>query len=543
MTPVEQMEQVRRRYLTLWRSRSMIRCLAKLLPLRSFEGGAKSGNVTCKLHVGDAEITVVRSRPKGVKFFLAGLEQQWTQEEWEKKLKLSYAQFMVSMYCVQGGSGRFLGLNDSDKKTFLLELMDLDEFAEAKRQAEAFIKALSADVDAISLKLEGATSKVDAYSESLVDEVIIAADIAKQEALIADSNKIIAEHQLVVKPDFAKYIKLEQDLIVKQTEFTEIRTRRSMLHEQYRKLSAKMKPFAGSSSCYACGSALNVSDAKAAHEHETSTVAVELASLKKQIDDCDEHLAKENSILDVQRKLKDRKANESAEYEAAVKAIREQQAFVQAASTRKENLALKLQNNAELLNKIQALKSVSEKLVISLANNKRNIELYKTVAAMYAPTGAQAYVLDSLVESFNETVINYVNLVWPNASYKLNSYRENAKGDVTAKFSETLTMDAKEVSVGSLSGGELKALSLCADFAILDILEQNFGMSLNPIILDEPFDGLDSVGRELVIELLEKLALSRQIFVVDHASEAKAMFSKIIKVEKKNGTSEVSIDL
>jgi DNA repair exonuclease SbcCD ATPase subunit len=64
-------------------------------------------------------------------------------------------------------------------------------------------------------------------------------------------------------------------------------------------------------------------------------------------------------------------------------------------------------------------------------------------------------------------------------------------------------------------------------------------MSLNPIILDEPFDGLCSVGQEIVIELLEQLAKSRQIFVVSHASEAKTLFSKVIRVELRNDISQI----
>jgi DNA repair exonuclease SbcCD ATPase subunit len=136
-------------------------------------------------------------------------------------------------------------------------------------------------------------------------------------------------------------------------------------------------------------------------------------------------------------------------------------------------------------------------------------------------------------------VSKYIELLWPIASYTLLSYKESGKGDVSAKFSEKLTMGGQEISVGSLSGGEMKALSLCVDFAILDVLESQFGINLNPIILDEPYDGLDSIGRELVTDLLSTLSSNRQIIVIDHASEIKTMFSSTIRVEKRNGVSSV----
>jgi DNA repair exonuclease SbcCD ATPase subunit len=169
------------------------------------------------------------------------------------------------------------------------------------------------------------------------------------------------------------------------------------------------------------------------------------------------------------------------------------------------------------------------------------MEIYKTLAAVYSPTGAQAYVLDSIVDSFNEVIQKYVDIMSPNMTYTLNSFKENAKGDVVAKFSETLTKSGEVVSVGSLSGGEEKGLSLCVDFALLEVLETQFGMTLNPIILDEPFDGLDAAGREVVVDLLETLARNRQIFVIDHASESKAMFLKSVKVELRNKVSSIVI--
>ena len=82
-------------------------------------------------------------------------------------------------------------------------------------------------------------------------------------------------------------------------------------------------------------------------------------------------------------------------------------------------------------------------------------------------------------------------------------------------------------------------MSIAMDCAATDVLSSMFGIEINPMTLDEPFEGLDVVGREDVIHLLEKISERRQIIVIDHASEAKAMFSNIIRVELKNGISKV----
>jgi DNA repair exonuclease SbcCD ATPase subunit len=165
--------------------------------------------------------------------------------------------------------------------------------------------------------------------------------------------------------------------------------------------------------------------------------------------------------------------------------------------------------------------------------------VYEAVSSALSPTGAPAYVVDSVIDMFNEKVAQHVSLIWPNASYLLQSYKENKSGDIKAKLSDRLTIQGTETSIGSLSGGELKCLSLAVDFAVIDIVETTFGISINPIILDEPFTGLDSLNRERVMELLETLSLNRQIWIVDHAIETRSSFSTVIRVEKKDGISNI----
>ena len=102
-------------------------------------------------------------------------------------------------------------------------------------------------------------------------------------------------------------------------------------------------------------------------------------------------------------------------------------------------------------------------------------------------------------------------------------------------------INGKDISIGSLSGGELRALSLAIDFAMINILNSKFSIDLNPIVLDEPFNGLDTMGKEMIIELLEKLAVDKEILIIDHSSETKSMFDKTIRVEKRNGISKIII--
>jgi DNA repair exonuclease SbcCD ATPase subunit len=505
--------------------------------------GSKSGYVEARVACGGDEYTIRRSRPKGVSFSKGKEVLTITQEGLEQILRLNYSQFVISMYAAQGVTTRFLSINDSEKKQFLLQLLNLEEFSSCKLIADRKVKNLEDEVTVLNSKIDSIDSKMDAYQESLIDEDVIKNHIASVNQHIADLIYSVSSVQLVPKPDLSRYQQLEEDIAQKKTEFTRVKARREMLHEQYRKVHAKANvQYQGSSTCRTCGVRLDTTAAKVAHQQEVDGHLFDLAGIKSEIDQCDTALLKEKQVNDLSVKLRDKKIEESRDYEVAYIASMDLQSKIGLRQQELKQLSLKLQSNLELQSKIKDLNEIRVQIVDSRVNTIRNVELFRTVSAMYSPTGAQAYILDSVIESFNERVVEYVNLLWSNLTYELKSYKETVKGDVTAKFSEHLVMDSKLISIGSLSGGEFRALSLCVDFALIDVMERQFGISMSPIILDEPYDGLDASGKALITELLETLAGRRQIVVVDHSSEINSMFSKVIKVEKHNGVSTVSLE-
>ena len=507
--------------------------------------GSKSGFARCSVLCGEDIWTVQRSRPKGVEFFRAGVKLDITQEEFESFIRLSYNQFLLTIYVPQANSGqsnRFLAVPDASKKEFILQLLNIDTFKNAKTNIDGLIKARQAAVDLENNKLQTIRSRIEAYEESLVDTASLEKSVKDLQSSVVLLEKEILDYSGVSKPDLSKYTKTEDSIRLKQADIAQAKAKRSMLHDRYRELNSAIADYDPNQACSECGSSLDTADARASHIDHQDKVRQKAIDIKKQIDECDLIVSQEQGIIDLSRKIRDKKNQESVDYQAAQLRLNELKALVRTQTVQIENYSLKLITNTELLNKIEALKGAIAKHVHNCTLNIQQLELYKTLSAIYSPTGAQAYVLDSVVDSFNEVIQKYIDIMAPNMSYTLNSFKETAKGDVVAKFSETLTKGGKEVSVGSLSGGEEKGLSLCVDFALLEVLETQFGMTLNPIILDEPFDGLDAAGREIVIDLLETLARNRQIFIIDHSSEAKSMFTKSIRIELRNEISTINVE-
>ena len=498
--------------------------------------GTKNGRVTCVLEIAGEIWTVVRSRPKGVTFSIGDKVQIITQEEWESKLRLNYSQFLMSMYTAQGtdtARPRFLLTPDSEKKSFLIQLLNLEIFNEAKKTANDKINSITLSLTKDEGILESLKSRKQAYTESTisVEEINNSISLIKEEITSIEKQVLILSS--VVRPDLSRYLESEDKIRNKLHEIVVARTKRTMFYNKYQDLSSRIAGYQADALCSECGTPQNTAESKQLHEAHQLSIKDQMAALKLTIDECDALMLKENSAKDLLNKLKDKKSRESSAYDSAKDSIADFKGQVSLKKSHVQELTLKIDNNDSLLNKINTVMQGIADAEVKISNSKHDLEFYKIIASIYSPTGAQAYILDSIVDFFNEAVSQYVELLWPTASYVLTSYKESAKGDLTAKFSEILTMGGQEVSVGSLSGGELKALSLCADFAILDVLESQFGLKLNPIILDEPFDALDDVGRELVIELLQKLSVNRQILVVDHNNELRASFTNIIRVEKK----------
>lgn len=97
-------------------------------------------------------------------------------------------------------------------------------------------------------------------------------------------------------------------------------------------------------------------------------------------------------------------------------------------------------------------------------------------------------------------------------------------------------------SYENLSSGERQKVDIIVQFALRDMLCKCLGFRCNILVLDEIFDGLDSIGCQKVIDLIStKLSDIESIFVVTHRADLAIPYDKIILVEKDNrGISRVN---
>jgi len=499
---------------------------------------SKKGHAELHFAASDgSDWVVIRNRPKGVKFFKDSVELSLTQEEFEEHIRLNYDQFLASMYTAQGlSSTRFLALNDSDKKDMLVKLLKLDRFSILKKNADDKVKLISSDRDKVLTQIDLANSKISLYKENLIDHTNIEDEMAAIDAIIANLISVINESDNIESnADFDSQI---NEITNKLDVILESKVRRENLLEKFNDLSSNADR--AIDSCELCGSTLS-NELLLSHQKEKEAIKERLAAIKVSIDKFDTICSQESTLKSNLAQLRLNKRN--AEQVVLNFRLRVNDARVKLSiqENRKNSLLEKLKRQDEVLVKIGEI----EKLLKALEEKKDaldgDITVYKTVASLSSSTGIQAYVIDSIVDSLNQYISENIALLWPNMSYSISTHRENSKGELVAKLADSLSINGKASSLGSLSGGEYKALSLCVDLAIVSLIEKQFGIRLNPVMLDEPFDGLDTVGRELVLDLLNKMSSDRSIIVIDHASESKSMFSNVILISKRNGISTISI--
>ena len=496
--------------------------------------GTKRGYSHVTVQTSSGTYAVKRERPISTTFYKDGKEIDITQGEFEEKIGLNYEQFLTTMYTAQDNTEKFINLNDSQKKNFILKIMNLGKFTKAKAQIVEDLRVIETEQAINKTKLNGYKSNIEIYKSSMVDPTNINNQLNQINEDIEAYTLVIKRQESIAKPDSSKYIdvenKIQQQLLNVQAIKVKCQSKREEL-----KLLQSSGPNA---ECPHCEEDLKVVGGSVSKVDKPCEDTI--SAVIQEINNYEIEIAREKEIKDFAEKVNLKKQEEYADFNTAQSSISEHRTSIRLKEQSKVTLQAQLQNNEEIKKKATLI------LTNTQALNKRQSELLDeqflldAVGSVFDATGAPAYVMDAIVDSLNEAVSEYISEIWPNATYSLQTYKTNKDKSIKAKFSETLTINGKDRSIGSLSGGEARALSLALDFAIVEVLSSQYGLSLNPVILDEAFNGLDTVGKEIIMDLLIKFSLNRQVWVIDHSSEFKTNFNQVVRVEKRNGVSKIA---
>lgn len=247
-----------------------------------------------------------------------------------------------------------------------------------------------------------------------------------------------------------------------------------------------------------------------------------------------QQISSEANPFDKQIELKNKEVNPfishierlKTEVNPYVSALANESAVVNPFTSLLKNEEEKLINNEATYQSIlKELSDTNHQLAMS--------EFWKDAIGIYI----KSYLTDSFIEQINattnETLLNMFDGI---LSFNMTSTTEDKK-QTKEKIFVSIFNKNEECSYNSLSGGERCRICFALNLAVAFATNKNLGF----LMMDEVLNGLDDVGKNQVMKILKALeAKYPTIFVIDHATEFKAMFNNSILVTKSGGVSRIS---
>lgn len=490
---------------------------------------------------------------------------------------IDYLTYMNSIMYGQGDVEIFAKTSDKGKKQILENLADIEIYRYAQDIAKEKVKVASDKVSELEQQSLGKEQEVqfikDAYHKALSDYQSTAQLIENQETNL--KNEKIALEQLEASNETQKKaIESEIAELTKSIELLERPTVDAQLQAQIQKVQTNLQALRAGrtnlgvnrvglvnsltklnneTNCYVCGAPLNA-------EHREK----EMASLKKQIEELDVKVSQfeqaitpyeneEARLLEVQQEASRKYQEVQQNYNAinsklnslqnSLSALDRNVAIQQTKITGIEQGLAQLQQVAvPKLDEARLAEIEKEKAGIKeqLVEAKKDVDQYKIlVNEVFSNKGIRSAVLDLVTPFLNERANYYLNILsGADIEIIFSTQTTTSTGNLTDKFDLEVINGSGGSTYQSNSEGEKKRIDLAISFAIQDLVQSKANIAVNFGLYDECFDGLDSVGCENVIKILqERQKEVSSIFVITHNSDLKPLFENVITIKKEQGQS------
>ncbi|MNW28281.1 Nuclease SbcCD subunit C [compost metagenome] len=160
----------------------------------------------------------------------------------------------------------------------------------------------------------------------------------------------------------------------------------------------------------------------------------------------------------------------------------------------------------------------------------------------FGNAGIKSYLLDTVTPFLNKRANYYLGKLAGNTmQINFTTQTRLASGELRDKFDVQIVNSVGGDNYEANSTGERRRVDLAISLALQDLVMNRSNGRLNILLYDEIFDGLDAVGCENVIQLLQEIQKSvESIFVISHSEILKAFFDQHLVVVKEDGETRVS---
>lgn len=170
---------------------------------------------------------------------------------------------------------------------------------------------------------------------------------------------------------------------------------------------------------------------------------------------------------------------------------------------------------------------------IKLAAAQAEIDELMDLMDLFGPKGFRTVCFEDLISRISDRAGQLLSVMTEGLySTRIEQAGETGKGEHRVMLRPVITRGGLEVPSDDLSGGAEATVTLNYDVAISEAIAEN-----SPLFLDEALDGLDAIGKAEAIRLLEEVARTRPVFLIDHTDSIKSSVQNIIQITYKNDTS------
>lgn len=199
----------------------------------------------------------------------------------------------------------------------------------------------------------------------------------------------------------------------------------------------------------------------------------------------------------------------------------------------------KIKANTTSFSALDALKKISEdtreniqEFTKEKAQEERKSEWIRKIEEILGDKGIKQLALKTILPSLNAHIADLmISLHLP---YTV-SFDED--------FSASIVHMGEEISISTLSTGEMKKVDFAVLLSVLKLMKIRFS-TINLLFLDEIFSSIDPDGVYTILNTLRKICddLGLNVFVINHAPMPTEIFDYKIDIQKRNNFSDLQIE-
>lgn len=432
--------------------------------------------------------------------------------------------FTQIVYQSSSASLEFLTATDSNRKKFLIDLLNLTKYVEAGEVFKQASKELSEKVTGIVAKIESANAivakyaKFDQTEKALVEVPESPRDLIEQVQVLQEKIKSIDTINKSILQN-NKYKELRDAIVIDSTvqkpdfDITEFSSKKAILSktiDDESKFVLKMQKLGAQ--CPTCLQAIDkaqLDELVGKHQQQCTLAETELKIIKELIADYNTQLEKwtaEQKRVEEYEKYHNL-YDETLQTTPLTKQDLESQIAVLEASIQEVSATIKkaTEHNTQVIAhnaKISVVKTQLEdsqrelqELKLDLDAHNKRLGVLQVLVKTFSSTGLVAYKIECLIKDLEETTNSYLA--------ELSGGRFQITFKVASdKLNVVITDNGKDVDITALSSGEKARVNAAALLGIRRLMQGLSNNRINLLVLDETIENLDLDGKEKLVEVL-----------------------------------------